>query len=206
MKNIFLHGLGQTSSSWNSTIRSMGKDTDILCPDLFDLPAGKDICYPALYHAFSEYCNQFCEPLNLCGLSLGGVLALQYGIENPDKINSMALIATQYVMPKMLLKLQNILFHFMSKDSFERIGIEKNEFIHLSKSMINLDFRNNLKNINCPVLVVCGEKDKANKQASVQLQSQLPQSKLLIIKNAGHEVNIDAPDELGKELLQFFNL
>ena len=43
-------------------------------------------------------------------------------------------------------------------------------------------------------------------QASLQLQSQLPQAELLVIKNSGHEVNIDAPEDLGKALSAFFNL
>lgn len=206
MKTILLHGLGQTSSSWNHTIDAMGKNADVLCPNLFDLLDDKEICYPALYHAFSKYCNQFSEPLNICGLSLGGILALQYGIENPDKTNAMVLIATQYTMPKMLLKLQNVLFRFMPKSTFQSMGLEKSDFICLSKSMINLDFQNQLKNISCPVLVICGEKDSANKQASQKLQAQLSKAELRIIKNAGHEVNIDSPKDLGKELSNFFSL
>lgn len=46
--------------------------------------------------------------LNLCGLSLGVVLALNYIIDNPKKVNSLVLIAGQSEMPKALLKLQNI--------------------------------------------------------------------------------------------------
>ena len=87
MKTILLHGLGQTSSSWKNTINTMGKSADILCPNLFDWFEDKEVCYQVLYLAFSEYCKQFSEPVNICGLSLGGILALQYGIENPDKIN-----------------------------------------------------------------------------------------------------------------------
>ena len=206
MKTILLHGLGQTSSSWNNTISTMDNNTDILCPNLFDWLENKEVCYQVLYLALSEYCKQFSEPFNICGLSLGGILALQYGIENPDKIHSLALIATQYTMPKKLLKFQNMLFRFMPKKAFQSMGLDKAGFINLSKSMINLDFQKDLKRINHPVMVICGEKDTANKQASLQLQSQLPQAELLVIKNSGHEVNIDAPEDLGKALSTFFNL
>ena len=206
MKTILLHGLGQTSSSWKNTINTMGKSADILCPNLFDWFEDKEVCYQVLYLAFSEYCKQFSEPVNICGLSLGGILALQYGIENPDKINSLALVATQYTMPKKLLQFQNMLFRFMPKRTFESMGLGKTDFINLSKSMINLDFQKELQCINSPVMVICGEKDAANKQASLQLQSQLPQAELLVIKNSGHEVNIDAPEDLGKALSAFFNL
>lgn len=206
MKTILLHGLGQTAASWDNTINAMGKREEILCPNLFEWFEGKEVCYQVLYHAFTEYCKQFPEPVNICGLSLGAVLALQYGIENPDRTNSLALIAAQYTMPKKLLKLQNILFHFMRKSAFEGVGLSKQGFINLMKSMMNLDFQKDLKRLTSPVMVICGENDTANLQASLHLHAQLPQAELLTVKNAGHEVNKDAPEALGKALATFFNL
>ncbi len=34
MKNIFIHGLGQTPSSWEKTIAAMTSMEECLCPDL----------------------------------------------------------------------------------------------------------------------------------------------------------------------------
>ena len=42
------------------------------------------------------------------------------------------------------------------------MGFGKKDFISLSKSMMDLDFQKDLEKINCRVLVLCGEKDKAN--------------------------------------------
>lgn len=205
MKNIFLHGLGQTSSSWKKTIPHIGEASNIICPDLFELLHGKEISYENLYHAFSKYCKSFSEPLNLCGLSLGGILALQYAIENPSKVNSIVLVGTQYRMPKKLLTFQNMMFHILPKSMFEQMGIEKKECIHLSKTMMDLNFEQKLNTITCPVLVVCGEKDKANKKASIELKEQIPNGELVIIENAGHEVNEDAPEKLGEVIKSFFS-
>lgn len=204
MKHIFLHGLGQTSESWKETIQSMEIQSDILCPDLSEWLCGKEVCYDTLYHMLCVICSQSSEPVNLCGLSLGGVLALQYGIENPGMINSLVLIGTQYSMPKRLLEFQNIIFRFMPKRAFADMGFKKNDFISLCKSMSTLDFQDRLKEITCPVLVVCGEKDAANKRASLKLKELLPCAEISIIANAGHEVNSDAPKELGKLLSAFF--
>lgn len=103
MKTIFLHGLGQTCSSWEKTTAFLKKGADVLCPNLFDWFEGQPVSYPVLYRAFSEYCQQFPEPVQLCGLSLGGVLALHYSIEHPQHVHSLALIATPYTMPKLSL-------------------------------------------------------------------------------------------------------
>ena len=204
MKYIFLHGLGQTSSSWQKTIRVMDEESEIACPDLFMLLQGREINYSNLYQVFSEYCNTYSEPINLCGLSLGGILALQYLIENPDRVHSAALIGTQYAMPKKLLKVQNMIFQIMPAPAFQKMGLDKRSVINLSASMMDLNFQQYLSNIVRPVLVLCGDKDKANLQASVKLAEMIPHAEFDVIPNAGHEINLDAPEALGAKLNAFF--
>lgn len=204
MMQIFIHGLGQTPSSWENTIKEMNIQTDVNCPNLSELLKGHKINYTNLYQVFSEHCNTFSEPLNLCGLSLGGVLALNYAIEYPERVQSLVLIGTQYKMPKMVLGFQNIIFRFMPNSMFEQMGFGKKDFIELSRSMMELDFSNDLKKISCPVLVVCGEKDNANKKASIGLNESLSNSEIQIVDGSGHEVNIDRPKQLGDVINDFY--
>lgn len=177
MSYILLHGLGQTSSSWNETIQTLNEDRNIFCPDLSDWIMGKQPCYDTLYKAFEKYCEQFDDTLCLVGLSLGGILAMQYSMEHSEKVKSLVLIGTQYKMPRRLLKLQNVLFHLMPDSEFSKIGFQKSDFISLCKSMMDLDFSHQLKDIRCKVLVVCGEKDRANRSASMQLAELIPDRK-----------------------------
>ena len=200
---IFVHGLGQNSSSWRKTINGLNIVTNIECPNLFDLYIG-ELNYNNLYRTFSKYCDKYTEPLNICGLSLGGILALNYAINNPHKVHSLVLIGTQYRIPKKLMKFQNIIFKIMSEEYFRKIGVSKKDVISLTNSMINLNFENDLVKITCPVLVVCGEKDIANVKVSKKLKKLLNTSTLKLIQNAGHEVNKDNPKQLGDELNAFF--
>ena len=204
MNYILLHGLGQTSSSWDATIQTLNEDWNIFCPGLSDWILGKQPCYDTLYKAFENYCEQFDDTLCLAGLSLGGILAMQYSIEHPEKVKSLVLIGTQYKMPKRLLKLQNVLFHLMPDSEFSKMGFQKSDFISLCKSMMDLDFSHHLKDIRCKVLVVCGEKDRANRSASLQLAELIPDAEFITILGAGHEVNIDCPFQLGEKLNNFF--
>ncbi len=203
MKTILLHGLGQDFSIWNNMIENQ---ENIICPNLPDFLKEKEASWNNFYNSFENYCKSIPDKINICGLSLGGILALQYGIKNPDKINSMILIGTQYTMPKMLLKIQNVIFRFMPESKFKETGFSKNDFIKLSESMMNLDFSENLKNIKFPVLVVCGEKDKPNMKASLNISKMIPDAELSIVKNSGHEVNRDNPEELKNILNRFLNL
>lgn len=70
--------------------------------------------------------------------------------------------------------------------------------------MIELDFTDRLNNISCSVMIVCGEKDNANKKASKEL-ARLLNARLEIVGGAGHEVNVEAPDKLGSFLLEFYD-
>lgn len=177
MSYILLHGLGQTSSSWNETIQTLNEDRNIFCPDLSDWIMGKQPCYDTLYKAFEKYCEQFDDTLCLVGLSLGGILAMQYSMEHSEKVKSLVLIGTQYKMPRRLLKLQNVLFHLTPDSEFSKMGFQKSDFISLCKSMMDLDFSHQLRDIRCKVLVVCGEKDRANRSASLQLAELIPDRK-----------------------------
>lgn len=203
MQWIFVHGLGQTPSSWDKTIENLAMNLNCNCPNLSEMLQNKEMNYVNLYAAFSEYCDNFHETLAICGLSLGGVLALYYVIEHPQKVNSLALIAAQYKMPKKLLAFQNAVFRFMPNFMFRQMGLGKAQVIQLSKSMMELDYSSELNKILCPVLVICGEKDSANKKTAKELASRLAHAELCMVRKAGHEVNVDAPMQLAKALDDF---
>ena len=199
MKCIFLHGLGQTPSDWIDTVKNLDENFDVSCPALFEWLDGTECCYTNLYHGLKKYCAQFDEPFALCGLSLGGILALQYAIEHSDKVKSLILIGTQSSMPKNVLRFQNMVFLFLPNTVFRKMGVSKKEIISLCNSMIVL----NLKDIHCRTLILCGKKDKANYAASVQLKEKIATSEFLVVANAGHEINKDNPNKLGEIINTF---
>lgn len=200
MTTIFLHGLGQTPAGWDAVIRELGGEA----PDLFAPVRGGTASYGEIYRSFSGYCEAREGPLRLCGLSLGGILALQYAAEHPGRVESLALIGTQYVMPKGLLRLQNAVLRLLPGGAFRQMGLSKGEVLALTKSMLELDLRESLGSVSCPVLVLCGERDRANQKAALGLQAGLPRAELAWIPGAGHEVNIDAPEALAAALRSFF--
>lgn len=204
MKYILLHGMGQNASSWNETISFLPNTSEIVCPELSDFFSEGNCYYSKMYTAFCDYCNNFSEPLNLCGLSLGAVLALNYAIDYPRRVKSLILIAPQDDMPKFLLKVQNVLFKFMPESQFKDIGLTKKDFITLTNSMADMDFTSGLEKVSCPVLVLCGEKDNVNKKAAVKVAEKLSKAKFSTIENSGHEVNIDNPNGLAKAMKELY--
>ncbi len=203
MRQIYVHGLGQTPASWDKTISYLKDRENSICPDLARIIGHGEASYENLYRAFSDVCDEAGEPVDLCGLSLGGILALHYAAEHAEKVNSLVLIAAQYKMPKRMLRLQNIIFRFMPGSMFAQTGFGKSEFITLCKTMMELDFSTALARISCPVLVVCGEKDGANKKASAELAGILQNAEFREVEGAGHEINTEAPEQLARLLGEF---
>ena len=200
---IFLHGLGQTAASWNKVF-SILRIPDPICPDLFSMLKGQDINYPNLFRQFEKTCEEYDGKVCICGISLGAVLALNYAVEHFQKVQSLILIAPQYKMPKGILYIQNIIFHLMPEKSFLEIGISKKDMLSLTKSMLRLDFREELSRLTCPIMILCGEKDKANQKAAIRMKKIIANAELYLIEQAGHEVNIEAPEELANLIGKFW--
>ena len=121
------------------------------------------------------------------------------------KVKALVLIAAQYKMPEKLLKFQNMLFRFMPNTMFKQFGLKKADVIRLCGTMTELDFRDSLCKVSCPALIVCGEKDNANKKASKELASYLSDSHFHELLKAGHEANIESPEELATVLQKFYD-
>lgn len=205
MKYLYLHGLGQKPDSWNRVIKETKVSESSVKLSLAEMLEGKSATYKELYSAFSSECDKVNDEIVLCGLSLGAVLALNYAIDHPDKVKSLVLIAAQYKMPQKLLKVQNMLFHLMPNSAFSKMGFKKADVISLCGTMAELDFSDSLHKVSCPVLLICGEKDTANKKTSKELCQYLNNACFHELAKTGHEANIEAPEELAIVLQRFYD-
>lgn len=200
MKIVLLHGLGQNVCDWQPIIDSMPED-DVDCPDLFSLPQSEKT-YPHILAAMERRYASESELLLLCGLSLGAVLALDYAIQHGDKVAGLVLIAPQYKVPGWLIRVQNWIFRRMPEKAFADIGMYKTEVVTLCTSMQTIDLTAQLYRVSCPVKLLCGGRDLANKAACRKLQKLLPQAEAEILPSIGHEVNREAPQAVAEAIRQ----
>ena len=182
----------------------MNNDKDILYPNLSTILNGKEASYDNLYSSFVEYCNKIDGKIDLCGLSLGGILALNYAIDYPNKVEKLVLIGTPHKVPKVMFSIQNIIFKFLPKSMFDTMAFNKKDTFILGKTMKNIDFSNRVQNIKCQTLIIGGEKDNANLKSAHYLAENIENAKLEIMKNTGHIINEESPKELAKTLIEFW--
>lgn len=140
MTRIFLHGLGQTPSVWQPMLHRLEPELPVYCPSLVEL-AGENPRYPDLLHALEESLAEVPGPLHLCGLSLGGVLALDYALHHQERVASLVLCATPLTIPRNLLRLQDFLFRLMPERAFAGSGFSREAMRQLAGSVAELDLR-----------------------------------------------------------------
>ena len=182
MKKILIHGTGHKAASWKETISCMNDQKDILCPDLCSILKGKEAVYENLYSSLIEYCSALDGPFYLCGLSLGGILALNYTLDFPE----------------------NVIFRFLPRSAFQGMAFDKKDTFDLVNSMKKLDFRSRIQEITCPVLVICGEKDRVNRKSAYYFSQNIENAALSVVENAGHAVNEENPKALARVLDEYY--
>ena len=203
-KTILLHGSGHRADSWRETVSYLDRREDVLCPELSAILNGREASFPNLRAAFAQYCAQTGGPVHLCGLSLGGILALDYALERPENVKTLVLIGTPHKVPKVAFALQNVVFRFLPKSAFASMAFDKGDTFALGNSMKNLDFSGRLGELRCPTLILCGEKDGANLKSARFLAGHIPGAKLQVIENTGHVVNEENPRGLAERLNEFY--
>lgn len=201
---ILVHGSGHKAASWDKTLSYMQDNGDIMCPSLASILEGKEASYENLYASFADYCSRVDGQVHLCGLSLGGILALNYALDFPEKVKTLVLIGTPHKIPKVMFGIQNMIFRLLPKSVFETMAFDKKDTFALGSSMKNLNFSDRVGDIRCPALILCGEKDSANMKSAHCLSQNIKNAKLKMIENTGHVVNEESPKTLAEILNEYY--
>ena len=204
-KIILIHGSGHKAASWTETVSHLENQEDVLCPDLSALLAGRAASYGSLCAAFAEFCARIDGPVHLCGLSLGGILALNYTLDHPEKVKTLILIGTPHKVPKVAFGFQNLVFRLLPRSMFEAMAFDKENTFALGNSMKDLDFSGKVDRIQCPTLILCGEKDSANLKSARFLAQNIQGAELQVIEQTGHVVNEENPQALAERLNAFYS-
>ncbi len=232
-KMVLIHGLFLNFDCWKYQLTSFEKDFQIL---RFDLRGHGRSTKPSKRFTIRDYVDdmtKLLEYLNwtnelyLVGHSLGGMIAMVYGLENSSNVKKMVVadsfcFVSQEAITDVLGRINS------SKLEKFALGIgirglcpyneEIAQFVaklvtnHMTKkdcliataASAGFNICEHLKNLNLPVLVLVGEKDITTPVwASEMIHEWLPQSKLVIIPNSGHLTIFDHPNEFNKIVLEF---
>lgn len=236
---LLLHGLGATGESWGEQIPLLVKNgLRVLAPDARGFGSSS---YPGGGVRVEDLAGDMLQLLDcshvdrthIVGISMGGALALQMVLDNPQRINKLVLINTfaalrpEKISVWFYFLLRFVLVHslglktqaqavakriFPAQDQSELrrmlvgqvLQADPQGYRAAMRALARFDVRSRLSEIRTPTLIVSGERDTTVPlNTQLSLARSIPGALHQIIPNAGHAVTVEKPAEFNKILLEF---
>lgn len=227
---LFLHGVGSDKSVWRPQLDHFGKNRRALALDYpgygesAPLPHGTRDDFAAAALAAMDTLG--IEKAHVCGLSLGGVIAIAVHSAAPDRCASLVLADSFAVHPQAqaIHERSTAASHDMRGLAEARIGallasedpdlragvidtmaaIDPEAYRIGARAVWLADQHERAAAIRVPTLILCGDSDAITPPVlSVELAALIPGSKLHIIKAASHLANLDKPAEFNAAIDDF---
>ncbi len=225
---VFIPGSGGSAGIWKKVMEELDGFHSIA----IDLPghgesAGEE---KRSIPEYSRFINDFCDTLRiekfvLGGHSLGGGVALEYAIRNPQRLKAILLIGTGArlrVLPAALDFLKKMAggeiparfepWAFSDKASSEVLAEGEKEWAKTSSRVRyydmlacdQFDVMAEVEKIVSPALIVCGREDRLTPiKYSEFLKGRITGSKMEVIDNAAHMPMLENPKALGLAISNF---
>jgi 3-oxoadipate enol-lactonase len=206
---VLLHGLGTGPGAWLPQIEVLSAEREVLAPDLV-------AAYGRGWDAAVEEVGELVAsrgPVDICGLSLGALVALRIAADDPWKVGSLSVCAGfDRLPPRVRRRIRRIawLMGMVPRGFLHRqlvAGIPEpyrrqalTEIRPLRPRQVArlmreaAGFELDPVRIEAPTLVLCGERDRANLPLARALADALPSGELALVPAAGHVANLDNPE------------
>ena len=228
---IFSHGWMGECSVWNSQIEFFSEKYKVIAYDhrghgKSDKPKDNYSVETLSNDLDSLIQGLNLEKVTLVGHAMGGMTALTFALNHPEKVSKMVLVGSTAKQSLSMRISLRIMMHIFPYESFIKIGIDHNfsqpaeqtkkeafnRAIQTPKAVAyeclkeskNYDIRDRVSEIKIPTLIIVGENDKSTPiKMSRYLNGEIVGSKLKIIPQSKHIVMIDRPKELNEIIEEF---
>lgn len=225
---LFLHGLGNNKYLWDAQ-HELSSKYQLIIPDLRGHGENEiktDITLPNMAADILELMDFLSiDSINICGLSMGGLVALEIFKQAPKRVESLILTnTTAYCIPWLIgqnvydnirrssedeLKTYIVNHSLYKKDadiikkaekSFE---IHKSSFIEAAKNCSKANYAAILPFINIPCLIINGTRDQVTPSLlSYQMKWGIPRARFRSLRN-GHLSNIENTQQFNQLIYEF---
>jgi pimeloyl-ACP methyl ester carboxylesterase len=226
---LLLHGSGINRKMWIPQMAGIGDRYCCMAPDLPGHGSRREVKFS--FDTAVEYLkdileNNDCPEALVVGLSLGGYVASEFAGRYPNRTNGLVLVGAstvpvgyasvpyhllaffyRFVSPRWLTQHDTRQWRLKYRAEIAEPVISAG-FYHdvvptIENEMAGRDFLARLESYTKPVLIVNGERDHIFRKDETLYRNTIRDSKLVVIKNAGHMCNLDAPEEFNSNLLAF---
>ncbi len=246
---LLIHGFLLSSTMWSPQIEALADQVRVIAPDLrgfgnsdatqgtYSMEMLADDCADLLGHL------GVATPFVLCGMSMGGYVALEFYRRYPEHVAGLILTATRASADSAEGKAgrdqaaanvkangsQGLIDGFLPRlfagetaRSLEKEGdVTDPELLDFTRAFVEkssdagiigalmgmkerIDSTPTLAEIDVPTLIIHGAKDAIIPLSEAEaMHKAIKNSKLVVLEDAGHMVNLEQPDEFNDAVLDF---
>ena len=234
---LFIHGLGSSTRDWELQVPVFAESYRVITVDMrghgrSDKPPG-----PYSVRQFSEDTAAFMQalaiaPAHVIGLSMGGMIAFQLGVDHPELLRSLIIVnsaptfkprglkeklaAQQRLLLVRLLgmkKVGEVLAKRMFpksdqaaiREQFVQRWAENDQRAYLEslKAILNFDISDRVREITTPTLMVSADDDYIPVAAKEAVAARMPNARVTVIPDSRHGLPVEKPDAFNRVALDF---
>jgi pimeloyl-ACP methyl ester carboxylesterase len=227
---IFIHGAGGTSIMWKEQVTGLSKIADTIA---LDLPGHGDSEGDGMDSIgnYAKIIMSLLKNLNIenpipVGLSMGGAIVQKLLLEYPENFKAGVLSSTGAKLKVMPAIFETIINNFDAYvDMIGKFSISpktdpqimqpiQEDTKNINPDTVtgdfnacnNFDVRDKLAEIQMPVLIISAEHDQLTPpKYSDYLEENIKNSVRISIKEAGHMVPVEKPEEFNKAIVDFLS-
>lgn len=233
---LLIHGFPHDRSAWAPQLERLSEHARVIAVDLRGAGTSNDAA-PITMEAHARDLVALMDHLDLkqaviCGLSMGGYIALAFALDHPERLRGLVLCNTragaddqkardgrEEVAQRALKEGTAVIARAMApKMVTADAPVELRRSIEVMMARqepatvaawargmaLRADQRPRLGSIKAPTLIITSDKDEAVPPADSEVMHQsIPGSTLVMIPGAGHMSNLEAPEAFDRALTTF---
>ncbi|PLT35677.1 alpha/beta hydrolase [Bacillus sp. V5-8f] len=231
---VFIHGLGEIKEGWSRQFE-LADQYHLLIPDLRG-HGENDTQEGITIQNFAKDIVSLLDELNIesaniCGMSMGGIVAQEIYRQAPERCLSLVLVSTFHYAP---LHFGKVIYHIRKARtqlfsptqqkvlaaktclySWQRDGEEfykyykpkKIGYVQSLEACLSVDNRDLLARIKVPTLVIgCLYDSIIPVWVQIFMHKEIPDSNLVIFKNSGHIAKLEVTEKFNQALRHFLHI
>ncbi|TBU83305.1 3-oxoadipate enol-lactonase [Pseudomonas daroniae] len=236
---LLIHGLGSSTLDWELQIPVLATQYRVIALDVrghgrSDKPRQRYRIADFASDAAALIEHLKLAPVHLVGISMGGMIGFQLGVDSPHLLRSLTIvnsgpevkakkpsdyleIAKRWTLSRLLSldtiakALARLLFPKPEQAELRRKVEErwprndKRAYLASLDAIIGWGVRERLSRITCPTLVISADRDYTPVAQKQAYVDELPNARLLIIADSRHATPLDQPEHFNRSLLAFLH-